>query len=476
MIFKLKSLATGVAVSLLCASMSVNADVRDVFDRYTSSSAGAYTNSDGSRTFYGGSFKAQIDQNPVQLAGFSAPKISAGCGGIDMYAGSFSIVSGDEVVQMLRGVAQGVPAYFFQLALSNICSKCENLMAAINEKISELNKWGRLSCEEAGDTLLESDALAPMVNSMRRSEIPALNAEDGLIDSWATSLKKQEWGPGNDSEFNSPDSRLEDFAQGNLLAHLVKEMTVSGYRFIPLLGSGNEEANKKLVVEYLTSLLGKTQIHAMVDGKSKADSIPSTITVKDLFPMAGELDAIKLVRCTGSGASVADTCETMSQPQTYAAGSTKFETTVGLIPKMQKIIYNDDNSDLGIIQRLQQKIDFDPKHIKLMLLARYNFVGIAVANRSVADIRLDYVYYDVKSSVLYDYNREMLNMLSALAAVAKRTPKKVDDVMVKEMATEYRAQFRDAVNELDAQLKKAQENAIGVEQAEAARGEKPIKT
>ena len=472
--FKLKTLTTSVAVGLLCVSMSIKADVRDVFDRYTSSSPGAYTNSDGSRTFYGGSFRAQIDQNPVQLLGFSAPKISAGCGGIDMYAGSFSLVSGDEVVQMLRGVAQGVPAYFFQLALSNICSKCENLMAAINEQIRELNKWGRLSCEEAGNAILNSDALAPMVNSMRQSEIPALNAEDGLIDSWATSLKELDWGPGNDNEFNTPNTRLEEFSLGNLLAHLVKEMTVSGYRFIPM--GSNEETNKVLVVEYLTSLLGKTQIHVMENGKSKADSVPSTITVKDLFPMEGDLDAIKLVRCSGSGATVADKCETMTNPQTYAAGSVKYETMVGLIPKMQKIISNDDAGDLGIIQRLREKIPFEAKHTKLMLLARYNFVGIAVSKRTISDIRLNYVYHDIKASILYDYNREMLNMLSALAAVAKRTKGEVDNAMVEAMTIEYRAQFRDAINELDAELEKAQANALAIEQAEAAKGEKPIKT
>lgn len=67
--FKLKTLTTGVAVGLLCVSMSVKADVRDVFDRYTSSSPGVYTNSDGSRTFYGGTFRGQIDQKPSAIIG-----------------------------------------------------------------------------------------------------------------------------------------------------------------------------------------------------------------------------------------------------------------------------------------------------------------------------------------------------------------------------------------------------------------------
>jgi len=149
---------------------------------------------------------------------------------------------------------------------------------------------------------------------------------------------------------------------------------------------------------------------------------------------------------------------------------------VGLIPKMQKIISNDDAGDLGIIQRLREKIPFEAKHTKLMLLARYNFVGIAVSKRTISDIRLNYVYHDIKASILYDYNREMLNMLSALAAVAKRTKGEVDNAMVEAMTIEYRAQFRDAINELDAELEKAQANALAIEQAEAAKGEKPIKT
>ena len=67
-------------------------------------------------------------------------------------------------------------------------------------------------------------------------------------------------------------------------------------------------------------------------------------------------------------------------------------------------------------------------------------------------------------------------MLSALAAVAKRTKGEVDNAMVEAMTIEYRAQFRDAINELDAELEKAQANALAIEQAEAAKGEKPIKT
>lgn len=389
-----------------------------------------------------------------------------------MYAGSFSLVSGDEVVQMLRGVAQGVPAYFFQLALSNICSKCENLMAAINEQIGELNQWGRLNCEQAGDAILNATNLSSMFNNKRKSEIPNKAADDGTIDSFISSFKKQNWGVPN--EYNLPETKLDEFSLGNLLAHLVKEMTVGNYRFIPM--GSNEDASKVLVVEYLTSLLGKTQIHVMENGKSKADGIPSTITVKDLFPMQGELDAIKLVRCSGSGSNVVDRCKTMTTPQTYAEGTSKFNETVGLVSKMQKIISNEDPGDLGIIERLREKSGFEAKHVKLMTLARYNFVGIAVSKKIISDTRLNYVYLDIKQNILYDYNREMLNLLSALEAVAKRTKGEVDDDMVKAMTLEYREQFRAAINELEAEAEKLSESVLAIEQAEAARGEQPIKT
>ena len=94
---------TALTASLVSLAPAASASVAEtLFDKYSVNNPGTRNTNRGT-VFYGGSFNARIDQNPTELVGFQAPSISGGCGGIDMFAGSFSLVSKDEVVQMLRG-------------------------------------------------------------------------------------------------------------------------------------------------------------------------------------------------------------------------------------------------------------------------------------------------------------------------------------------------------------------------------------
>jgi hypothetical protein len=43
----------------------------------------------------------------TNLVNVSFPKASVGCNGIDIFLGSFSMINGDQLVQIGRGIAQG---------------------------------------------------------------------------------------------------------------------------------------------------------------------------------------------------------------------------------------------------------------------------------------------------------------------------------------------------------------------------------
>lgn len=51
--------------------------------------------------------------NP-NLITLTPPSWKGGCGGIDLYAGSFSFISADEFMQLLRAVAANAPGYAFE--------------------------------------------------------------------------------------------------------------------------------------------------------------------------------------------------------------------------------------------------------------------------------------------------------------------------------------------------------------------------
>jgi len=77
----------------------------------------------------------------------SLPHLGMGCGGMDMFFGSISAIKGEEMVQLLRSMAAGVPTYAFQLALKTMAPQLENLMAQIRKYVQDINNMMVDSCQ-----------------------------------------------------------------------------------------------------------------------------------------------------------------------------------------------------------------------------------------------------------------------------------------------------------------------------------------
>ena len=73
----------------------------------------------------GGSLVARNGIANTNLVSFVPPSFSAGCGGIDLFAGSFSFINFNQFVQLLRNVAGNASGYAFQLAIGcNVSLVC----------------------------------------------------------------------------------------------------------------------------------------------------------------------------------------------------------------------------------------------------------------------------------------------------------------------------------------------------------------
>jgi len=86
------------------------------------------------------------NENLVHIA---APSWKAGCGGIDLFAGSFSFISGDQIVQLMRGVASNAAGYAFQVALDNVCPDCSKWINAFQNAVQKMNDLMANSCQLA---------------------------------------------------------------------------------------------------------------------------------------------------------------------------------------------------------------------------------------------------------------------------------------------------------------------------------------
>lgn len=100
-------------------------------------------------TYAGGSLFLRAPNKVYQLAAIQFPSAKAGCGGIDVFGGSFSHISATEFRNMLRNITAALPGIAFQLALESVSP----LLGGLTKWAKGLETWinnARInSCETA---------------------------------------------------------------------------------------------------------------------------------------------------------------------------------------------------------------------------------------------------------------------------------------------------------------------------------------
>ena len=96
--------------------------------------------------FVGGGFSLRVPTNTVNLVAFDPPRFSVGCGGIDMYMGSFSFINSQELITLFRSIAQGAVAALFQLAVNVVSKDIGKMMGDFQNIVQQLNSLAKNSC------------------------------------------------------------------------------------------------------------------------------------------------------------------------------------------------------------------------------------------------------------------------------------------------------------------------------------------
>lgn len=145
-------LISGIVALVLLFSAKSQADLSNLFDNIRSNHTSASSTSNGRSngiSLGGYSMRNKISNAPI--VSFRPPSLNAGCNGVDFFAGSFSIISKDQIVQTMRGIAQGAATYAFGLAIDSLCATCAQNMKDLQEKLDEINKWSIDSCKASQD-------------------------------------------------------------------------------------------------------------------------------------------------------------------------------------------------------------------------------------------------------------------------------------------------------------------------------------
>ena len=140
-----------VAPALLCAG-DLNAETNTMFNALgavgNTTAPGAFRGQTFN-TYTGGSLFLRAPNKVVQLAAVEFPSAKAGCGGIDVFGGSFSHISATEFKNMLKNITAALPGIAFQLALESVSP----LLGGLTKWAKGLETWitnARInSCETA---------------------------------------------------------------------------------------------------------------------------------------------------------------------------------------------------------------------------------------------------------------------------------------------------------------------------------------
>jgi conjugative transfer pilus assembly protein TraH len=112
---------------------------------------GAYR-AQGMNIVTGGNLFMRVPQRNVNPVGVTLPSLKMGCGGIDLYAGSFSFISKSELVSMMKNIGSSAVSYAFKLALDSISPQINKTLTELQQTAQELNGMNINSCE-AGEAL-----------------------------------------------------------------------------------------------------------------------------------------------------------------------------------------------------------------------------------------------------------------------------------------------------------------------------------
>lgn len=137
-----------------------------------------------------------VEENIVS---FVPPSWKAGCGGVDLFGGSFSFINAEQIVQLLRSVASNAKGYAFQLALDNVFPEGAKIIEQFQKKVQELNQHLGNSCQLAQG----------LVNDLT-SGFDVKHKTDASLSGMATGLYDDFFGSKQETSGKSPTRVLRE--------------------------------------------------------------------------------------------------------------------------------------------------------------------------------------------------------------------------------------------------------------------------
>lgn len=229
--------------------------------------------------FIGGSVQLRSPIKNVNLVAFDPPRFNAGCGGVDLFGGSFSFINADALVALFRQIAQNALGAIFMRALNAIDPKLGAIIQQFQSKVQALNQLNKNTCaiaKQAVNTIWDSTDVATGVAELGAELRGSIK---GDWDDLFASAQAVVANPGDAIRETCDEGGL-DFC-GNVVWDLI-----SDNRAGRVLGGGSIAGlSEKYAAELIMSMIG-TAIYDPSTGTSDKPPVmvlrPGIIDINDL--------------------------------------------------------------------------------------------------------------------------------------------------------------------------------------------------
>jgi len=255
----------------------MNTQMDNIFTEMSNySSPGSYETA-SRNVFSGGSYVMHSRIFNENLVNLQAPSLKGGCGGIDVFGGSFSFINSDQIVHLMREVASNSKGYAFQLAMDNMCPDCMKWMNELQTKMQKLNTELSNSCQ-LSQGIVNSTGTAAGMSNKHMTDITLTSIRNGIGDDYADLKQHIESADTSVRRLNTANQDLVENETGALTYKALNNSNID----LALIG-GDEE-----LLETMISLTGTVVIGDLVTADDGGDTLQVThliggkITLKDL--------------------------------------------------------------------------------------------------------------------------------------------------------------------------------------------------
>ena len=263
-------------------------------DSYQDQRRGAYT---------GGTVVIKNPIANIDLISFQPPSIDGGCGGINVFGGSFSFIDADQFTQLLRNIASNAGSYAFKLALQALCPSCMATINEISQAIQKMNAELGNTCQMA-QNLVDSTGLTAWSQARVKDK--------GQAAQWAINLNKysddfQAYGNNEKEKSNlgtlTPQEAKEARLTGNIAWVVLTEQKATGTKPIQWFAKGDDEFARTVM-----SITGTVIVEIPDNEKETAKVTPyiPTVGLTDIMGIESEKSNVELYKC------IDDTTDCMS--------------------------------------------------------------------------------------------------------------------------------------------------------------------